>query len=145
MSINTLHKGDDDDDNNNNNNNKCSRESLVLTTQENNCLQVTLVNNFQLLSDSMDGITRFFIQSGEMTTEMTTKYRSAYRLRVTGACREIMPTDYRRSYVEGVEGLRTKTLGLCLKKRRKTYNMHKLVAFNSYKCNITTNCCSYFH
>ena len=72
MNTEQLHKGDDkddddddddDDDNNNNNNhsNKCSRESLVLTMQGNKCLHVTLVNNFQLLSYSMDEITHFLL------------------------------------------------------------------------------------
>jgi len=124
------HKGDnkddddDDDDSNNNNNNKnqnkkCSRESLVLTTEENKRLHVTLVNNFQLSSDNVDEITRLFTQSGELTTKMTTKYRSAYRLRVTGYCREFMPTDYRRSYIEGVKRLESKNTSFVLEKGEK--------------------------
>jgi hypothetical protein len=52
---------DDDDDDDDNHNNKCSRGSLVLTAQDNKCLQVTLVNSFQLLSNIMDEITHFLL------------------------------------------------------------------------------------
>jgi hypothetical protein len=62
---------------------------------------------------------------------MTTSNRSTYRLHVTGVCREFIPTDYRRFYVEGVKGLRAQTQVLCLKKTRKPYNMHRLTDFNS--------------
>ena len=55
-----------------------------------------------------------FTQSGELTTKMTTKNRSTHRLHVTGVCCEFMPTDYRRSYVEGKKGLRAQSQVLCL-------------------------------
>jgi len=50
---------------------------------------------------------------------MTTKNRSTYRLHVKGVCREFLPTDYRRSYVEEVKGLRAQTQVFMLEKDEK--------------------------
>ena len=35
--------------------------TIILNAQDNKCLQVTLLNNFQLFSDSMDEITHFLL------------------------------------------------------------------------------------